>query len=169
MRYFHRLSISLSLRRIEPLPVSLGRIGLVSILAYPCGSRAVAVRLKERFLFSPPNSLLVPKLELLAVLPLLSLPSRTKSSISRYSVEVVVPLRCTPSRTGAVVVLMTEGLGDGRSPRGNVSILCLETGADLGLPVPLEDIDPFRSRDEDVSREVEAIPPFLTVCDGSRE
>ena len=168
-RHLHRLSFSLSLRRIEPLPVSLESSCLVSILACPCGSRAVTVRLKEGSLISLPKSLLVPKLELLTVLPLLFLPSLTKSSISRYSVEVVVPLRATPSRAGAVLVLVTEGLGDDRSPRGKVSVLCLEVGISLELPLPFEEIDPFRSRDEDVPLEFNALAPFLITCGGSRK
>lgn len=160
--------MSLSLRRIDPLPKSLDRSLLTPPLSYLCGSRAVTVRLKGPLLslFRP---LLPLKLESLAALPLLSLTLPTRLSISRYSVEFVVPLLCTPSRSGAVFVLFTEGLGDGRSPRGTVSVLCLGTGDGLELALALDDIDPFRSLEEGASLEAEVLTASRMVWGGYRE
>ena len=108
-------------------------------------------------------------LVLLVVLPLLSLPVPTRSSISRMSVDVVVLLRCTPSRIGVVFVLAADGLGDGLSPRGTVSILGRGAGEDLALSPPREDMEPVRSRDVSSSREPDGLTASRVDLGDSRE
>lgn len=106
---------------------------------------------------------------LLAVLPLLSLPVPTRSSISRIRVEVVVLLLCTPSRAGVVFALAAEGLGDGLSPRGTVSIRGRGAGDDLELSPPLEDVEPVLSRDRGGSLEPDGLTAFLLYPGDSLE